>query len=309
MKRRGALSSHPEAGAAAEAALVDGQSAIHAVVTGFFVAAASSPSVLFSPIGILSGGVGHGVHAFDGRAREPGIDARRPRGFRPDEAIPEAARMAAPGSVAALAVSVLYHGGSGLLSVAREGISTARRLGYSERAETLEQVARLGATSLRHPRIQTALLERAGPAARGNLSAADLDCRFVVDQPAEERGIDQFRFPSSGARAGLGTCHAIVAVDASGLLAALQFFEDPDAPLVAALGVALPRLATPVVRGVPRAKPGALIDSPIELSLEGSAGVLDLLSASGPSARLSLRQDRHTKNVFSGEGFGSSPLE
>jgi hypothetical protein len=300
LKRRGAVSSHPGAGAAAEAALVDGASAIQAVIAGFFVAAASSPSVLFSPLGLLSGGVGHGVRAFDGRAREPGLEARRPRGFRPDEALPEAARLAAPGSVAALAVSNLYHGGSGLSSLAREGVATARRLGLTERAETIEQVARLGVPSLRQPRIQTALLERAGPAARGNLSAADLDCRFTVDYPAEASAEDRFRFPSQGLRPSLGVRHAIVAADASGLFAALQFFDDPDVPLIPALGVGLPRLATPVVRGVPRPKPGALIDSPLDLELQGSAGALDLLVAGSDQGRISLRQDRRSKEVSLG---------
>lgn len=308
MKRRAALSTHSEAQDAAEEALVDGAPAVHAVVTGFLVAAGLSPSPLLGPVALLFGGVGHGAKAFDGRARQPGLDARRPRGFT-TEPPPWQAFAAAPGSLAALAVALSYFGGKSLLACARPGIQAARRSGAAERARFMETTLGAGGVGLKQASIQRAFLAAAGPTAQGNLSAADLEMRFSPEHPA--RVSDTFvTLPWAVSDGSLGSVeglrrHAIVAIDATGLSAALCFFEGPGVP-VREFEVELPALASPVRRGVPRAKPGAPIDTPMELTLEegGEAG-WDRVAARGPAAdvRIALSQDRRTRAVRVSSAF------
>lgn len=303
MKRRASLSTHAEAQAAAEECLIDGGSALHAVVSGFFMAAGLSRGALLGPLGLLTGGVGHGAKAFDGRAREPGLDARRPRGFTTDEP-PRAAFAAAPGSLSALVVALGYHGGRSLLSCARPGIAAARRIGAPKRAGFIETVVGAGGNGLRQPAIQRALLAVAGPTAGGTLSTADLEMRFSPENPA-------FIGPSGEARLSWAEAdpltsdpvsdlrrHVVIAVDAAGLCAALCFFDGEGVP-VNEFEIDLPALARPVLRGVRRAKPGAAIATPMDLTLEGGEGSWERVSARGaPSdAPLVITQDRRTRTV------------
>ena len=55
--------------------------AVDLVIGGVFAAAALEPSVLLGPVQVLLGGVGSGLRAIDGRTRQPGLGAPRPRGF------------------------------------------------------------------------------------------------------------------------------------------------------------------------------------------------------------------------------------
>ena len=88
--------------------LLTGGDAVGAVVAGFFAAAGEAPGVLFGAVGLMLAQVGAGVRAFDGRPRQPGLAQRRVRGLVEGDAIPVAARVAAPGSVAALLVALRY---------------------------------------------------------------------------------------------------------------------------------------------------------------------------------------------------------
>lgn len=301
MRRRASLSTHAEAQAAAEDCLIDGGSAIHAVMTGFFMAAGLSRGVLLGPLGLLIGGVGHGAKSFDGRAREPGLDARRPRGFANEEP-PRAAFAAAPGSLAALVVAQGYHGGRSLLACARPGIAAARRIGAGKRAVFLESVVGAGGNGLRQPAIQKALLAVAGPTAGGTLSTADLEMRFSPESPARIGPSGEATLPWIASEAPEIASdlrrHALIAIDATGLCAGLTFFEGTGVS-ISEFEIDLPALARPVLRGVTRAKPGAPIDTPMELTLEGGDGAWDKIAARGaPSdALLTVTQDRRTRTV------------
>ncbi|HYP88320.1 MAG TPA: hypothetical protein VEQ59_09200, partial [Polyangiaceae bacterium] len=66
--------------AAAGEVLARGSTAIDAVIAGYFAAAGAYPGVLFGSVTVLLGGTGSGDRAFDGRVRQPGRNAKRPRG-------------------------------------------------------------------------------------------------------------------------------------------------------------------------------------------------------------------------------------
>src|SRR5689334_4758300 len=102
---RAAVASSPEVEAAAEELLRKGN-AVDAVIAAVYAACASSPSVLLGPVQILVGGGGAGLRAMDGRVRQPGIGAPRPRGFREDEELPDAARVGVPWLPATLSVAL-----------------------------------------------------------------------------------------------------------------------------------------------------------------------------------------------------------
>src|SRR5579862_1370370 len=88
--QKAATASDPVVAEAAREALSRGN-AVDAVVTGVLVAAARSASVLLGPLQALVGGAGAGLLAVDGRVRQPGTGAPRPRGFVEGTPIPDAA--------------------------------------------------------------------------------------------------------------------------------------------------------------------------------------------------------------------------
>ena len=94
-KQRAVACPSPDIDAAAEEVLRKGN-AVDAAIAAVFAAAALSPGVLLGPVQLLVGGGGAGLRAFDGRVRQPGIGAPRPRGFTSDEEIPSSARIGVP---------------------------------------------------------------------------------------------------------------------------------------------------------------------------------------------------------------------
>ncbi|MEY2930527.1 MAG: hypothetical protein RL033_1276, partial [Pseudomonadota bacterium] len=175
MKRAAqAAASEPVAQEAAHAYLQAGGDAVGAVVTGFFAAAGQDAGVLLGSIGLLIAQVGGGVRAFDGRTRQPGLEARRPRGLNPEDAVPTAARVAAPTSIAALLVALRYGQQLPIGKILAPGIALAKDHGYERRAAVLEQIQRLGAAALSAPSISRPMIHLAGPSEGGTLGTADL---------------------------------------------------------------------------------------------------------------------------------------
>ena len=104
----------PGAGAATTAlatsatrdALASKGSAVDAVLAGFFAEAGANPDVLLAPFSALVVGTGAGERAFDGRAVQPGKGIDRPRGLLPGE-VPQAVHhVAAPRTIAAIALMI-----------------------------------------------------------------------------------------------------------------------------------------------------------------------------------------------------------
>ena len=148
MARARAAASEPHANDAVETIGASGGNAVDAVLGGFLATAAVRPGTLLGPVYVVVGGVGVGARVFDGRVCQPGSKAPRPRGHRQDEAIPPAARAAAPRSLATLALVHAYGAGRPMSALAKPAIAAAKKRDAPERAALLDAVARQGALAL-----------------------------------------------------------------------------------------------------------------------------------------------------------------
>src|SRR5262249_10339738 len=143
-----------------------------AVVAGVLAAAGAHTGVLLGPVQILVGGSGIGLRAVDGRVRQPGRGAQRPRGFLPDEEVPRAAFVGVPALPAALAAALASFGKSTVAQVFAPGIELARAM--PERKAVLERLARRGPAGLVGAPVGVELVGAAGRLAGGLLTEADL---------------------------------------------------------------------------------------------------------------------------------------
>ncbi len=305
MKRFVLRSTLPGLDEIGEAVLRKGGSALRAVLSSFFVAAGERSGVLFGPVSLLVAGLGSGARVYDGRARQPGLGAKRPRGFTDTETIPAAARVAIPGTLGALALACAYDQGTSLLSCVRPGVAAATRSGSGQRADMLELVASHGGATLSQAAVQRAWLGQFGPTAGGNSAVADLVPATNIDgsaaSDAELSGLPWGQDEGDSAP-GLGSGHALIAVDAQGQLVALAFRELPDDLLFEPYGMAVPLLAEPVRRGVSRYAPGSILPTPAALEVERDAGGALVRVTAYPRGRdggslIQLGRDPRTKSV------------
>jgi len=263
---------------AAQAYLDAGGDAIGAVVSGFFAAAGDAPGVLFGAVGLIVAQVGIGIRAFDGRLRQPGLGQRRARGLAPNEAVPPAARVAAPG-VSALLVALRYGRSAALSKVLASGIGLAQKAGCERRAEALEAFERLGAAGLSSPGIARPLIHCAGPSEGGALGIGDLEFIPELDHPALARGATRVppwadeRFESAHVSASewqerANRQQGICASDVGGGLAALCYDNVALGLRVEELQLVLPLDAVPARRGLPRVVPGRFLPAPAPIAIE-----------------------------------------
>src|SRR5580704_7019434 len=133
-------------GVAAEAAIATlaKGNAVDAVVAGVFAAAAASPSVLLGPVQVLFGGAGLGLRAVDGRVRQAGKGAPRPRGFTPDQGVAPAARVGISALPAALAAAIASSGALTLAQVMAPAVAQAS----GARKDLLRKIAQRGPAAL-----------------------------------------------------------------------------------------------------------------------------------------------------------------
>jgi hypothetical protein len=260
--RATALATEDAVETAASAELVRSKSAVASVAAGFFAAAGMHPDVLLGPVTLLIAGVGSNGRAFDGRLRQPGLGARRPRGFVEVD-VPIAARVALSTSVTALTVALAYNRRATLTAVARVGVRAANEAGAAERARILERIAQVGPAALTESSFVRPLLHLASPSQGGLLTPAD----FVAAEDAsleartrKTRGTLVLEAPwvtdkAEPVGAG-GSRHAICAVDAEGVYAALCYEQIGEGLDVPALGLVAALAAIPVRRGARRVTPG-----------------------------------------------------
>jgi gamma-glutamyltranspeptidase/glutathione hydrolase len=257
---------------AAQQILDEKGTAADALIAGFLAAAAARPSVLFCPVQALLAGPGVGARAFDGRAREPGLGLPRPRGVTPGQRVAPAARAAVPASLGMLALLHAHDGKTPFSKLTAPAVAIAGEIGAEPRGALLARIGRRSASALREAITVRPLLAAAGRSEGGLVSEQDLS------EVRPEGGVP--RETEMGGRRALdvpwpapGDSHRIAEViavaDARGVLAALSYSPDDEGLAVPELGVVLPRDATVVRRGIPRARPGEAIacSAPIVLAL------------------------------------------
>jgi hypothetical protein len=258
--RAHALASDPAVEEAARAELAASKSAVAAVVAGYFAAAGARPGVLLGPLTLLVAGVGAGGRAFDGRLRQPGIGAKRPRGLLPGQEVSRAARVALSTSVAALSVALAYDRTRTLTVLARVGARAAVDAGASTRAALLERMSAAGPGALGESRFARSLLHVAGAAEGGMLASGDFGAPDDVSaEAAIKAGRAGNTLEAPWAREAVlagSTGHAACAVDGRGVFAALCFREITDGLAVDELELTAALAAVPVRRGEPRVRPG-----------------------------------------------------
>jgi gamma-glutamyltranspeptidase/glutathione hydrolase len=310
MGRGAAASTTIEGGqAASQALLVDGGEAgraIDAVVAGVLAIAARRPGVLLGAGVILLGGTGEGSRVVDGRARQPGLGAPRPRGYPTLAEVPDAARVAVPGLPAALMVA---HAGRGVRSasqLAKLATTTAESLGKIDpaRVKSIHAFGRAGPMFLRAGAVRDALLAAGARSLGGTLTTEDLDAAtattgpaFLSDHDARRWIITPFRDPLATIRKAPegeeppapetsdGAVEIVAAADAHGAIAiACVAIPSLTTPLEET-GLAAPLLAEPILRGVTRLAPASILPLPVPIGIaQPRDGGADL--ALGLAARL-----------------------
>lgn len=295
--RVAAISNDPVAEQAAAEILLSGGTALGAVLSGFFASAGANSGVLLGPVSILVAGVGSGVRSFDGRLRQPGLGVKRPRGFRDEDPVPDAAYVAVPSSMSAIAVALAYDDERSLSSVIRGGIQQAQRVGADARAELLKVVRGAGAAAFADPAFMRPLLHVAGPSEGGNLTANDFTAvPTEIDVPAvshPERS-DWFEVPWAAGNPGAITPNctevSVLSFDARGVAAALCFQRVRDGINLDALELEVSRAAIPVLRGVSRVAPGERLATAASMAVQFEAGRPSAIIASPSVVRLGTRE-------------------
>lgn len=292
---RGSFANHPEVAEAMAAATLGRSNAVDVVVGGLFAYAAVEASLLLGPVQILVGGPGAGLQAIDGRVRQPGLGAPRPRGFVPGESIPAVASVGVPCFSAAVLSALAAYGTRTINQAVSPAIDVAK--GHDDaRAKMIAQVARHGPTFLQRPEVGPLLLERFGRLAGGLLTSDDLiatapTVETVPIYKAEGNGEARPEFAllpnaASARNAGATRLALLMAVDAHGLFCTAVAEIHAEALQIEELGLSAPRLAEPVLRGEPRITPGTARPSSAPIALVGHRSVWELaLATSGPIDR------------------------
>ncbi|MDB4936083.1 MAG: hypothetical protein JWP87_3055 [Labilithrix sp.] len=306
-KSRAAVASSPEVEASADELLRKGN-AVDAVVAGVFAACAIAPGVLLGPVQILIGGGGVGLRAVDGRVRQPGIGAPRPRGFRGDEDVPDAAKVGVPWLPATLSVAVATAGTATFAQVLAPALALAKG---SPRHDVLAKIASRGPRAVEERPLGAELLALCGRPSGGLLTSDDLSSqrpeihpasRHVLRVGGEERVARSTRGPSSrktdtSASAGaaprtvielpwanddggmpiapaglveIATTRAVCAVDRHGAFAIACWDEGVDGLTIPELGLRAPFFAEPVLRGETRVRPGDARPAAAPIALVGT---------------------------------------
>jgi gamma-glutamyltranspeptidase/glutathione hydrolase len=287
MTHRGAAASEAHVAAAASAALRRGN-AVAAVVAGVLTAAATCPSVLLGPVQVLVAGSGAGLLAVDGRTRQPGLGAARPRGFLADEPVPDAARVGAPSLPAALGSVLAALGNVSFLQAAAPALVLAKARS-AERARLLEDLARHGPSVLARGVAAAELLAVAGRSARGALTRDDLESTRpalvrIREGDLDPPGVLTVPWRDAPALRGSNT-QVVAAIDKRGL-AAVACYEAADGVIpIPALGLVAPATAAPVMRGETRMRPGLPLAAASPIAIGVRPGTVEAVLGIARAAR------------------------
>ena len=235
----------------------------------------------------------------------------------PEEAIPNAARIAVPASVAAAAVANAYDGAKSLGSLVKHGILRAERAGADGRAEVLSRVRSAGQVAFSEQAFTRPFLRLAGPSEGGLVTPADFGSIADIDHAASTRhvaGSDFLEAPWSETSSAeplppeLGIGAVACAVDVRGVFAAVAYFRPADGLEFDDLALLAPYVAVPTQRGVQRQAPGSSLPAPAPIAVRcNEAGVpVEVCAEPGSRAlkfgsppRLSITRDPVSREVTS----------
>ena len=277
-----ASSSLPVGREAAEACLAAGGTAIDAALAGYFAVAGAISWALLAPVSIVMAGSGTGTRFVDGRCRQPGKGIDKPVRYADESKVPPAVRAAVPGSISAITIGAAPFARETTVALASYGIQVALKEGATARAELIERVGQAKAWALldrgflaemneRVPRFEGALL--------GQLDLEEVPAEVLAGQPAANGPFSMARPPwaDDPAMAGVeeGQRLFVLAADNWGGLAGLVIEGAKHAISLFGGEVDLPGLAVPLLKGVPRPKPGATLpmSAPIGILFDGELPV------------------------------------
>jgi len=286
MRSSAAASTHPAAAEAAtqafhvEAGDIAG-TAIDAVVAGVLALCVRHAGVMLGSGTILMGGTGEGSLVIDGRARQPGLGAARPRGFTDARSIPDAARIAAPLLPHALTLAHAGRGNRTRTALLRLAVDAAKSIGKVDdaRAESLRAFGREGGGFLRAGPIRDALLEASARSVGGTLTRDDLDALRPDLGQAKRLDLDarQWALAPWSRALGLndeasapeiaGEIAIVAAADPYGAVAIASVLVPSMATPIGDTGLSAPHLARPVLRGVTREAAGAALSTPTPIGV------------------------------------------
>lgn len=273
-KKRVGLSSEEGISDVLEAVLAKGN-ATDAIVAGVACAAALDPSVFLGSLTVLVVGAGVGARVIDGRVTQPGKGAARPRGFLEGDAIPDSARVGVPGLPAALATALSASGSLTLAQAMAPALDIAKTKSPERRA-VLEAFSRRGPLAMTDGDIARELIAAAGPLAGGILTKDDLSTARptqVASLTHSNAGTTIFT-PAWEASDGTKT-RTLLALDWHGTFALAAYESHIDGVDVNGLGLRAPLVASPVLRGETRTKPGSPVEMCAPLAVRERDGFYD----------------------------------
>jgi gamma-glutamyltranspeptidase/glutathione hydrolase len=257
MIRKSYAAATESAAAAAATALLARGNAVDAVCAGVLAACAADPGVIMGPMHVLVAGPGFGVRCIDGRLRQPGRSAPRPRGFLSEEEVPPAARVAVPALPAAIATALSMFGTQTHRQVAEPALAALER--KHPRRMLLDALSREGPSVLVKDPFAEAFVAAFGRLAGGIMTTDDLRAQRAPADPCNI--VDGAAFAPFTEDAPHGELHAVCAGDRRGGVAVACYEIARDGFTVESLGVIAPFRAQPVMRGVRRVEPGAPVAS------------------------------------------------
>lgn len=255
--------------AAAAASMLPRGNAVDAACAAVLMAVALEPGVMLGPVHFLLSGPGLGLRCVDGRQRQPGRAAPRPRGFLLTEEIPRAARVAVPALPAAVATALSMFGTVTLRRVCEPALDALTR--DHPRRVVLAAYAREGASAFAKDAIADALTSLAGRFAAGLLTREDL--RAVRAPAIACRVRDRLAMApvDDGGEVSTASCHAVTVADQRGAVVAACYEAVNDGLAFDTLGLVAPLRAEPVMRGRRRKDPGATLPCATTIALLDTA--------------------------------------
>lgn len=264
-----------------------GGTAVDRVLGGLWVAAALHPGIILGSVQLMMTGPGLGSKCIDGRVRQPGQGADRPRGHT--GAPPDAAFAGAPMMPTATIAASAAFGTLTLRQVTAPARSIAKEVNRA-RARVIDRFSEQG------PGAQASLVEALvfalGPLHGGALTAKDLSPKTpeVSAVVVDREGPYRFGTPawSADTRDLVQPCDVICCADARGYIAIAVLHHPEGGKMVDDLGLRAPPLATPVRRGVTREPVGSAVPASFPAAVLGAADATDGAFTHGLTAAGSL---------------------